>query len=416
MKRVILLGAILVMAWPTQTMAVNEVHVKKIKKLLLHPDLKEDKAIFDGKAFKVSDDDALAYSNKFNSRYNELSSTFRRLSRGDLGLPEIQALIKQKNAKYDWSAAMAKVFKAKRKIFNDQREAASGQCSPFRDNVINANKREMKPTFARLISMIDFDGMKKEFLETPKQITRHRKALEIIDRECAKAEYKVFVAKGLCRYNSQPVDDPYRVCQVAGKKEKILSAYISNFGKRAVAGLGGKAREGKDVDYYPHPMGFRYKALLSVGAEEKKSYSKRVLPLYKAAGIASPDLKPAWEEIFQLKTKVKESVDKAAKANKPGFLFKGKKSHYSIRLAKKLLKSHYRKAKISKAIYSNKWLVKTRFGRPYERTTQAYILFQLKGDPWCMTGKFFVTEKHDGKRMKKARSALAGGVRFQPCR
>ena len=396
----------------TSPAMANEALIADLGKVLEHTDFNEDPAIFDGTQFLVGEDEALEYYNKRVSRYNQVIGIWNRLRPSERSEPEVVELHKRMGTIRASNEAMEKIFAAKEASRREAKKRAEGQCSPFREQVINKDK-DRKGVFARLIGMVE-GGYKSDDLERPDQIAAHRAALEVIDAECAKPEFAVFTEANLCRYNVQPVDDPFRLCQVAGHQDEVLGAYIANFGTRAASvALGLKADNVRRAGNHWVNIEKSYVDMTELTPAHKKAVLDVLGPLYEAAGIASPDPTSLWEWMAAEQAKNKAFIDETAPTVHG--INKGAAQHYSIKLAEPQILSFWPKAKVLKRSFPAEWELEREGIVVVARRASGYMLLKIPGEPWCRGAHFWVTEKATGKRFAPAKKAFLGSTRFQAC-
>lgn len=155
-----------------------------------------------------------------------------------------------------------------------------------------------------------------------------------------------------------------------------------------------------------------YKTYFQVTADVKKAMESTIDEAFAAAGVAPPrDLSTIWAHKQAYLDALKTAVDATAGEWK---LAQNACRGYACALAKKSIQKGYKGASI-KGVYGRDWRIsKNNLDIPTHKYMDLWIVFQVRGEPYCQVRSATATEQYaGGGKYQKARGVRWGYARFQ---
>jgi hypothetical protein len=342
------------------------------------------------------------------SNLNRAVRTFNRISAADRGDPAARKAGAQLNDLAKYLNALDKAYKG---------QAASGANS---DNACRAFEKEAmtlenKKVMRSMVLLLKDPGA----VQLPRaSVVQQWKAVAMaVKAICAQPKYKD-VGKVGCRWMkvSGRQRDPSAWCEAASTWKSLVQKAVMNRIKhhtKVFSNIGPSAETLAKREGYLHFEGpVTYKGQLNFGAEAKQKLLGKLKPLMDAAGINDMGNDRLFAKFTAAKDALRAKVDELA----PTWKSRPKKgSDYSCAKARRKIKGWHPKAAIKKAYLSGGWKNrKNALGVPLERSKSGIIIFKLRGEKWCQSRGYVVTETYKGGgRYQKASGVAVGYIRFQ---
>ncbi len=208
------------------------------------------------------------------------------------------------------------------------------------------------------------------------------------------------------------------LCRGALAPEKTMKdlamRYLEHYASARAKELPTPASFAQEEGWIEEETAIRYDSYFRLGQADKKRHEAELLGAFKAAGVAPPaDLSVAWRKQQDYLDALKVVVDKSAGNWQ---IKQAKCTDYTCKLAKKAIGRSYRGAKV-KGVFQRDWKIyKNNLGVTTHRSHAVFILFQVKGEPYCQARSMSASEPYKGGgRFQKAKRLDWGYVRFQKC-
>lgn len=319
--------------------------------------------------------------------------------------------IVQKWTKYD---AMVRPAFARDKKRYEENES---KCHSFAKEIMQG---KVKNSIASLFNTAVSSGNTASLVE----IKDHAKT---VNAACQRPEYRN-VGVDSCASMKRGNDayrDPSKWCEVAPKWKEILTRRVDAVVQKQINAfknrplVQGRLKGDQSMTFFsrtvPNREGWRntYRIADIVFPDEwKKKYVDTINQQYAEIEVSKKlsikDFAAIEDAFAELRAGAKSSTYES-----PG----NDGSDYSVRLAKKQVKSFSFKAKVLKAYLgrSSYKIIKNRV--PLRRVKPGYVLIQPSGQKLCTMISYTLTEQHQGGgRYLKAKSVSFGYGRFQRCK
>lgn len=408
-----------------------------------HPALVEDRRLFDGAQFVdgVPFVEVHAYYLAYVGQLNSAITSWNALSQDDLDDDEVRPVRTMLRAKLAWGRAMAAAYPAPRAAYLERvaRErataaqaaadaaartaAADALCREFRVEVMTPGRMRA------MMRLLDRD----ELVDAgpPAALTEIRESAAAVEEACSRGKYRD-VGKGGCDWLARPAGraqwDPEAWCAVAPRWQELLLAQVRSgiaaemeaYQRRPLVrsalaadeSLAALARCVPDADGWTDVD--RYDACQLTDRQRTtllERYAQRFVEIGEEPDLDETILTPMIDGFAEARRMIDEA---AATWRAP----EARGADYSVKFAKRQLARRVRRARWKDGyLAATTWQVeRDAGGAPLRRTRPGYVLYQVRGEPWCQLRAYTVTEEHVGDgAYRKARRVEFGAQRFQAC-
>ncbi len=380
-----------------------------------------DPQLFDGKAI-VAGASPTAVSNhvracnnaivQFNKYYPQITAKGKATDRAKKIVSRVKALDPHCRALTAAGNAYITDLQAKEKAAADAKAAAKARCDAVRREAFKALSG------SAMYDVLDtWSGGRTP--TAAEHVVEFRKNLETLAPVCKPMADTVAACKGYGILQSSATNKRYSygdICAPAIDTQKTLT----DVAMRLLEHLAGRnARELPTADSFRRKEGWLhsqdvvlYNTYFTVSDEKKQALMVHVKAAFDAAGVEPPkDLSGLWANQQAFLDAQKAAVDQTAGE----WAIDGDKCKgYQCNLAKRSIKKAYKGASI-KQVYGSNWRIsKNSLGVPLERYHKMFVVYKVKGEPYCQVRSFTAHEPYKGGgKYQKAKGAGWGYVRFQ---